>query len=71
MSDRGKVGCSHTARDLWLPLRLVSGPRNPLTPHPSPPILKVSISAVLRNPISMLGCYNGPIYVVSMKKFAG
>ena len=67
VSDRGKVGCSHTARDLWLPLRLVSGPRNLLTPHPSPPTLKVSISAVPRNPVSMLGYHNGPVYVVFVK----
>ena len=71
ISDRGKVGCSRTARDLWLRLRLVLGPRNSPIPHPPPPTLKVSISAVPRNPIPMLECYNEPICVVFVKRFTG
>jgi hypothetical protein len=54
MSDRGKIGCSRTARDLWLhSVWVFLGPRNPPRPHPSLPILKVSTSAAPRNPHSV------------------
>jgi len=71
MSDRGKAGCSRTARDLWLRLRLVLGPRNSLIPHLSPPILKVSISAAPRHPHSMLEFYDESTYVVYVKNLGG
>lgn len=47
------------------------GPHNSLIPHPPPPILKVSISVVPRNPLSVPECYGEPIYMVSAKKFGG
>jgi hypothetical protein len=69
MSDRGKICCSHVARDLWLPLHLgLLGPTQPTetespSAHPQGEHPRCPQKSMRRR-------YNDSTCVVSAKKFA-